>query len=121
VALATAVLELNTLDGPEGLTSSTYVPGDLGFDPLGMYGQDESQQKKMQVLFSLLSHTRSAHMSHPSLPIYHRDLFLLFLQLSEIKHGRTAMLAVTGFAVQEFFYGKPVVEQTPNFFKPFFL
>merc|ERR1712070_489376 len=64
-------------------------PGAFGFDPLGMYGQDESQQKKMQ--------------------------------LSEIKHGRTAMLAVTGFAVQEFFYGKPVVEQTPNFFKPFFL
>ena len=27
------------------------------------------------------------------------------LRLSEIKNGRLAMLAITGFAVQEFFYG----------------
>ena len=39
----------------------------------------------------------------------------------ESKHGRLAMLAVTGFAVQEFVYGKPVVEQTPQFFHPFFM
>jgi len=89
VTLATAVLELNTLDHVEGLMPSTYVPGDLGFDPLGMAGQTEKEQKKMQ--------------------------------LAEIKNGRTAMLAVTGFAVQEFLYGKPVIEQTPQFFKPFFL
>jgi len=30
------------------------------------------------------------------------------------------MLAVTGFAVQEFLYGTPVVEQTPQFFHPAF-
>jgi len=41
--------------------------------------------------------------------------------LAEIKHGRLAMLAVTGFAVQEAIYGTPVVEQSPGFFKPFFL
>lgn len=40
------------------------------------------------------------------------------MDLAEIKHGRLAMLAVTGMAVQEFFWGTPVVEQTPQFFKP---
>ena len=34
VALATAALELKTLDNVEGLTPSDYVAGDLGFDPL---------------------------------------------------------------------------------------
>jgi hypothetical protein len=37
---------------------------------------------------------------------------------AEIKHGRLAMLAVTGFAVQEAIYGTPVIEQTPQFFWP---
>ena len=39
-------------------------------------------------------------------------------EIMEIKHGRAAMMAITGFAVQEFLYGKPVVEQTPFFFLP---
>ena len=39
------------------------------------------------------------------------------LKTAEIKHGRAAMMAITGFAVQEFFWGSPVVEQTPFFFK----
>lgn len=38
------------------------------------------------------------------------------LQLAEIKNGRLAMMAITGFAVQEFVLGNPVVEQTPIFF-----
>jgi len=41
------------------------------------------------------------------------------LQTAEIKHGRAAMMAITGFAVQEFFWGTPVVQQTPFFFLPF--
>lgn len=85
VAIATSVLEANTLDNAECLTPTGYVPGDLGFDPASLRGKRED------------------------------------MELAEIKHGRLAMLAVTGFAVQEFFYGTPVVEQTPQFFHPFFL
>ena len=39
------------------------------------------------------------------------------LALSEIKHGRAAMMAITGFAVQEFVWGTPVVKLTPMFFR----
>ena len=38
------------------------------------------------------------------------------LRSAEIYNGRLAMLAITGFAVQEFLWAKPVVEQTPWFF-----
>ena len=38
------------------------------------------------------------------------------LATAELKNGRLAMLAVTGYAAQEFVLGSPVVEQTPIFF-----
>ena len=38
------------------------------------------------------------------------------MKLAEIKNGRAAMMAITGFAVQEFLWGQPVIEQTPFFF-----
>jgi len=38
------------------------------------------------------------------------------LKLAELKNGRAAMMAITGFAVSEFFWGKPVTELTPIFF-----
>ena len=88
VTLATAYLELNTLDNVEGLTSSDYMAGDLGFDPAGFAAESAKKEQ---------------------------------MALAEIKHGRLAMLAVTGFAVQEFLYGTPVIQQTPQFFRPFFL
>ena len=40
------------------------------------------------------------------------------MQLAEIKHGRTAMVAVTGFAFQEYATGLGVVDETPFFFHP---
>ena len=38
------------------------------------------------------------------------------MRSNEIFNGRLAMLAITGFAVQEFLWQKPVVAQTPFFF-----
>lgn len=38
------------------------------------------------------------------------------VELAEIMHGRAAMLAVTGFALQEAIYQTPIVDQTPIFF-----
>ena len=42
-----------------------------------------------------------------------------FLQESELFNGRLAMLAITGFAMQEFVTGNSVVDAIPIFFKPF--
>jgi len=41
------------------------------------------------------------------------------MQLAEIKHGRLSMLAVTGFAMQEYVSKVGVVDETPIFFHPF--
>lgn len=41
------------------------------------------------------------------------------MQLAEIKHGRLSMLAVSGFALQEFVSKVGVVDETPMFFQPF--
>lgn len=41
------------------------------------------------------------------------------MQRKELKHGRTAMMAVLGFAVAEAARGTPVSELTPGFFEPF--
>jgi len=63
-----------------------YIPGDLGWDPLGLYPVDLESRKRMQ--------------------------------LQEILHGRTAMLAVTGYASQEAISNVGVVDETPLFFFP---
>lgn len=42
------------------------------------------------------------------------------MQLAEIKHGRLSMIAVTGFAIQEYVSGLGVVDETPAFFRPLF-
>jgi hypothetical protein len=65
-----------------------YFPGNLNFDPLGLYPKDESGQKAMQ--------------------------------LAEVKNGRLAMIAITAFAFQEFVSNQAVINETPEFFKPFF-
>mmetsp|Transcript_14663 Transcript_14663/g.30718 ORF Transcript_14663/g.30718 Transcript_14663/m.30718 type:complete len:262 (-) Transcript_14663:45-830(-) len=40
------------------------------------------------------------------------------MQLAEIKNGRLAMIAIFGFAIQEFVYKQGVVDETPFFFFP---
>lgn len=42
------------------------------------------------------------------------------MMTKEIKHGRIAMMAILGFAIQEAVYGIPVVQETPVFFTPAF-
>ncbi len=42
-----------------------------------------------------------------------------FMEESEIFNGRLAMLAITGFAIQEWFTSNSVVDAIPLFFKPF--
>lgn len=42
-------------------------------------------------------------------------------QESELRHGRTAMIAITGFAFQEFVLKAPVTKETPFFFEPFWV
>merc|ERR1712008_613279 len=41
-----------------------------------------------------------------------------FVDEAEIFNGRLAMLAITGFAIQEFLFQDAVVDQFPIFFKP---
>ena len=42
------------------------------------------------------------------------------MQTKELKHGRIAMMAILGFAVQEALFRTPVVAETPFFFQPIF-
>jgi len=63
-----------------------YTPGDLGWDPMGLYPANKKDQMDMQ--------------------------------LAEVKHGRLAMIAITGFSVQEVVTGIGIVDETPLFFKP---
>merc|ERR1719181_918574 len=66
------------------------TPGIFGFDPFNLYGfYGDSDAGRFQ------------------------------MQTAEIKNGRLAMLAITGFAVQEAVMHVPVVQQTPLFFTPF--
>lgn len=65
-----------------------YIPGDLGFDPLGLYPAEDDVEGRMK------------------------------MQLAEIKHGRLSMIAVLAFTAQELVTGKGVIDETPLFFKP---
>jgi hypothetical protein len=80
VLAAAAAVELN------GLKLENDLPGDFGFDPLGLYPKDAKERAQFQE--------------------------------SEIRHGRTAMLAIVGFAAQEFVDKEPVIKETPFFFEP---
>ena len=73
------------------MLSGSWVPGDLGFDPLNLYttlGGSETQSKYL-------------------------------MQTAELKNGRLAMLAILAFVIEEFVSGKPVVDLSPILFTPF--
>ena len=120
VALFTSYVECSTLDNVYGLTATgktmkpngqlvmkSYVPGDCGFDPLNLYGyfgqnigvmEQMRRDKDPAYAFQLAEEARRE------------------METTEIKNGRLAMLAITGFAFQEAVWGTPVVDQTPIFF-----
>ncbi|KAL3918735.1 MAG: hypothetical protein SGILL_004096 [Bacillariaceae sp.] len=66
-----------------------YFPGNLDFDPLGLYPKEKTAQLEMQA--------------------------------KEIRNGRLAMIAVSGFVAQEFVQGNGIVDHSAIFFKPFFM
>jgi len=69
--------------------ASGQVPGIYGFDPLGL-----------ESFFGASEAGRK------------------LMQTAEIKNGRLAMMAITGFAIQEAVFHQPVVKETPLFFTP---
>ena len=118
--LAVAAVEVSTLDQVYGLTATgktmkpdgrvvlkSYVPGDCGFDPLGLYGWYGAQ---MPVMVKLEAE------ADPMYKMRWEANARKQMDTAEIKNGRLAMLAITGYAFQEFLWGTPVVDQTPIFF-----
>jgi len=118
--LAIAAVEVSTLDQVYGLTATgvtmkpdgrvvlkSYVAGDCGFDPLGLYGWYGAQ---MPVMVKLEAE------ADPMYKMRWEANARKQMDLAEIKNGRLAMLAITGYAFQEFLWGTPVVDQTPIFF-----
>merc|ERR1719269_333115 len=70
--------------------TGSYVPGNLGFDPLGLYtvfGKNESGK--------------------------------MLMETAEIKNGRLAMLAITVYALEEAILKPPVVQNSAFLFEPF--
>ena len=86
IACLAAAAAIDAFGTYRSQNAKDYLPGDFGFDPLGLYPKDEAGKLNMQ--------------------------------LSEIKHGRLAMIAITAFAVQEFVSKTGVVDETPVFFFP---
>jgi light-harvesting complex II chlorophyll a/b binding protein 4 len=95
------VLVFGGLAALEYTTKDTVKGGDYGFDPLG---------------FSTGKIPGPWEGAGEGRPHWPNVGDMEALKLAEIKNGRAAMMAITGFAVQEFFYGTPVVDQTPFFF-----
>lgn len=123
LALATllvAWIECSTLDQVNGLTAigktmkpngqlvmKSYVPGDVGFDPLGLYGYFGANAGVMDQMRAEADPEYAYRIAEEG----RREM-----ETAELKNGRLAMLAITGMAIQEALYGTPVVDQTPLFF-----
>ena len=80
-----------------------YTPGDWAFDPLDLRTKCAEAWMNTGVSSGLEPVEMTAH--------WKRNV-----DIAEIWHGRSAMLAITGFAAQEALWGTPVVDQSPIFF-----
>jgi len=106
-----AAIESNSLNYQfEGMSSSgkpwKYTPGDLAFDPL-----DLSTKLAKQLATTSMSGSAGSPDDLDLLNDIKRNI-----RNAEAIHGRVAMVAIVGFALQEAIWGKPIVEQTPLFF-----
>jgi hypothetical protein len=120
VLLYTAYLDIKNLDNVHGLTpygktistrggivEKSYTPGDYEFDPLSFYyfwGQQDPNRVK-----ELTSEDQNVQWGW-----YAKQRKVM--EEREIRNGRLAMMAITGFAIQEAIFGVPVVDQSPVFF-----
>ena len=117
-------------------------PGDLGFDPLGLYPRDDSETSfsESAQAFDLLKTLESKITTEADAEdalgaveldeVFAKTATPARVELTplrkaqrnmiqqELTHGRTAMLAIVGFAAQEAITKVPVVEETPQFFIP---
>lgn len=105
----------------EVTTKDRVTNGDYGFDPLGL--SQESATVDLTTLKAKLPEKVAEFRTGPtatignSLPDTLPNIGdLRALREQELTHGRSAMIGITGFAVQEALWGNPVVEQTPWFF-----
>ena len=85
-----------------------YVAGDYGFDPLNL--QDAIADKWIEATKGDFSEGDDRD------PMTMKADVKANVAKAEMWHGRVAMLAITGFAVQEAVWGTPVVDQSPIFF-----
>jgi len=102
----------SVLNGGLGKISPLYWAGCLALagavDVLAMFG--DASKKEGYV---------AGNLNFDPLGLYPKDQKgQKWMQTAEIKNGRLAMLAITGFAIQEFATGVSVVDQYPIFFKP---
>ena len=81
--------------------------GDCGFDPLGLYNFFGSNIGVMDQLRAEQDAEFAVQLAMES----RKEM-----EAAELFNGRLAMMAITGFAIQEAVYGTPVVDQTPLFF-----
>jgi light-harvesting complex II chlorophyll a/b binding protein 4 len=92
----------------EASTVDSYTDGQFGFDPLGISSGKGPEGPDGQLIF--------ADGKGGPIGLLPNAGNMEALKLAELKNGRAAMMAITGFAVQEFLWGKPVTELTPMFF-----
>ena len=106
-ALGASAVEWKTLDQVYGLTATgktmkpngqlvmkSYVPGDCGFDPMKLYGWHGANVGAMAQMRAEADPEFAFELAERS----RREM-----ETAEIKNGRLAMLAITGYAFQEFF------------------